>query len=1140
MVLARDTWFICYTYGMASPEAIPKQEHPSEEGPQEQREHEPANVDAPEHTARAEREVEQAHAAHERAAEDGDQQEEHTSEPELNEQGRAMKHFIEERVEQEGATESAQERLAKKTTQESIPAAEAPDEDDAGAQESREPRALQERIQELERSQHEASERIATLEQKNTLSEDEQEELEQARAKQERAQQYAQQLKQTSDGAQQIGAVAAEHTEGFTEQASVEQSNDAEASQAAHQEEDQPSESANAHPEKEPSKQHETPEQRRAKAQEQLDRVNQQIKTLAKKSNRNPEEEQHLRELRELQERYGEEVAKAGRAESPDAQAPGSNSAEQPKKKRAMFAREEERTEQEKSEELKALEDKRATYLQRYQEALNSRSKWEKFKSGLKGLFGKSSDVPASKELAGAKSEYEQARTEYAQQLFDKARERIEQKNVSQEKKEQMLQRYKGLVFNEYIAKEYERFQNAKAESYPPKEKGLLRKGVEWYGRQHWSKRAGISATLATGASVATGGIATVAGAAGVFAMKGARHGAAAIAGPAAAESVGWLYEKARAGKVREESEQQQRSAKERLTREESASVLNTLEQRYLSAQHRTEREDRRKSALKLATGVATGVGTSFAIMDQATAASSVESGRSTGESAASVADREHLMTDASEPHEGATESASGAGSSDATERSDRAESGGFVPTEETADADEADTAAADREHLMTDASEPHEGVAETPAERADRAHLMTEASEPETGREHLMTEGSEPHEGAAETPAETADREHLMTDASEPHERAADSVELPEAYEVQRGDTLSEILNEQYNIRDEDVYAITDALREMEQRDPERLKELGLSSGAIDEIQPGDTLNLQGLVEASGEQVDTYAEATATGGEETTSYEGAREAAAAHEAPTEAAEEAAKRSVEYIELPDSYEVQQGDTLFEILNDKYNLNEQQTHEIIAQLREIQEENNERLTEYGLSEKDPDDIRAGDILDLDKMGQLIGEHSAEHTQTPDEKPSAEILHDGIENREESMPWQHVEEEAAEGAQEAAGAYEQLSPEQQERVDAMLNDRLDELYGTEGVFGFGASPGTESGAWTHLHARDASEVLRTQVSAENAHELGLSQLDLEKTQDFLDKARQFAEPQQGENVEDFVKRAYATYVQTHSNA
>jgi LysM repeat protein len=462
----------------------------------------------------------------------------------------------------------------------------------------------------------------------------------------------------------------------------------------------------------------------------------------------------------------------------------------------------------------------------------------------------------------------------------------------------------------------------------------------------------------------------------------------------------------------------------------------------------------------------------------------------------------------------------------------------------------------------MTEGSEPHEGVAETPAERADREHLMTEASEPEKGREHLMTEGSEPHEGVAETPAERADREHLMTEASEPekgrehlmtegsepHEGVAESVELPDAYEVQQGDTLQEILNEKYNIRDEDVYAVTDALRQMEESNPEQLKELGLTSGRVDEIYTGDTLNLQGLVEASGEQVETYTDSAASGTEETTSYQGAREAAAAHEAGSEgvaaeasehAGEEAGTRSIEYIELPDSYEVQPGDTLSEILHEKYHLNEQQTQEIIENLKEIQDENEEQLTTFGISEKDVNDIRPGDLLNLDQMGELIEQEGSE-APTPQEKPSAEILHDGLESREDSTPWLHEEESAAaEEAPENSSAFEQLSPEQQERVESMLNDRLDELYGTEGIFGFGASPGAESSAWTHLHERDAQEVLRVQASAEEAHEMQVSQLDLAKTQDFLDRARQFAEPRQGESVEDFVKRAYATYVQTHSN-
>ncbi|MCL5015993.1 MAG: hypothetical protein M1312_00015, partial [Patescibacteria group bacterium] len=76
--------------------------------------------------------------------------------------------------------------------------------------------------------------------------------------------------------------------------------------------------------------------------------------------------------------------------------------------------------------------------------------------------------------------------------------------------KENKLKAYKAELFNEYFIKEYERSQDKDIETFPPKEKGVLQKAVNWWMRQPKWKRLAISTGVSLAVGIGTGGIASI------------------------------------------------------------------------------------------------------------------------------------------------------------------------------------------------------------------------------------------------------------------------------------------------------------------------------------------------------------------------------------------------------------------------------------------------------------------------------------------------------------------------------------------------------------------------------------------------------------------------------------------------------
>lgn len=164
------------------------------------------------------------------------------------------------------------------------------------------------------------------------------------------------------------------------------------------------------------------------------------------------------------------------------------------------------------------LEDARAKFIREHQEYLKNRKK-ESLISRLKAKLGmqkaeEEEELPES--LNEARAEYDRSKLDYAAELAHVL------KQEGRTQSEVNVQVYDEVILNEYGLR-----KQAEAESWTPKEKGALRRGLDWYMRQNRFTRVAISTGLLTGAVATTGGFGAVAG--GLFFASNYVRGMAAV-----------------------------------------------------------------------------------------------------------------------------------------------------------------------------------------------------------------------------------------------------------------------------------------------------------------------------------------------------------------------------------------------------------------------------------------------------------------------------------------------------------------------------------------------------------------------------------------------------------------------------------
>ncbi|HEY4507613.1 MAG TPA: hypothetical protein VJJ47_01920 [Candidatus Paceibacterota bacterium] len=166
------------------------------------------------------------------------------------------------------------------------------------------------------------------------------------------------------------------------------------------------------------------------------------------------------------------------------------------------------------------LEEARAAFIPQHQAYLKSRREkgfLARAREAL-GLGQKESESELPPELRAAKEAYAQAKTAYGRQMYALARaEHLAAADPNLPEREQTAEAYgRARAFQSIFVNERAVLQKAEAESWTPKERGVVRKGFDWWRRRGKVTRALLSTAALTGVAFATGGGGAVA--AGIFA----------------------------------------------------------------------------------------------------------------------------------------------------------------------------------------------------------------------------------------------------------------------------------------------------------------------------------------------------------------------------------------------------------------------------------------------------------------------------------------------------------------------------------------------------------------------------------------------------------------------------------------------
>lgn len=248
------------------------------------------------------------------------------------------------------------------------------------------------------------------------------------------------------------------------------------------------------------------------------------------------------------------------------------------------------------------LEDARAKFIKEHQEYLKNRKK-ESLISRLKAKLGmqkaeEEEELPES--LNEARAEYDKAKLDYSIELAQVL------KQEGRTQPEINVQVYDEVILNEYGLR-----KQAEAESWTPKEKGALRRGLDWYMKQNRFTRVAVSTGLLTGAVAATGGFGAAAG--GLFFASNYVRGMAAVT---LGHLSGLGFDKVFKDKTKEkltDTIQSERDYVAGITDIKSSDIdsLHEFEEQLKNAYDKAESDKRRRQLAKSAVMLAATLGTS-------------------------------------------------------------------------------------------------------------------------------------------------------------------------------------------------------------------------------------------------------------------------------------------------------------------------------------------------------------------------------------------------------------------------------------------------------------------------------------------------------------------------------------------------
>lgn len=294
---------------------------------------------------------------------------------------------------------------------------------------------------------------------------------------------------------------------------------------------------------------------------------------------------------------------------------------EEPRLIKLSWLKEGEKKEEEKKtepvpEKFAFLEEKRNKFVLAYQKYFQETPRW---RSAIRQVFGKGhKEKELPEELKRLKFEYDAEKYVYCKDLIVSKKADLEKEGKSGEALEKELAAYKFTeLYSKIFLEEKQFLQNAKIEGWPPKEKSILRKGLDLWMRQGKYTRLLISTSLLTGVSIATGGLAAGGiGAATLFAgSRYAKGLTSAFIAQGVGKGVDWAFSKIFIDKLKKEAEEAEEKSKEEFSKGElTMDSIEAIEMNRRQMSEKLEKSERTKILTKGTAMIIAGAGASIGL----------------------------------------------------------------------------------------------------------------------------------------------------------------------------------------------------------------------------------------------------------------------------------------------------------------------------------------------------------------------------------------------------------------------------------------------------------------------------------------------------------------------------------------------
>jgi len=179
------------------------------------------------------------------------------------------------------------------------------------------------------------------------------------------------------------------------------------------------------------------------------------------------------------------------------------------------------------------LNEARGKYAEGYKQFMAERKKQSNFiVVGWRKVFGsKVKEEKIPQELKNLEKDYDKLTADYGRKMYADKKAELEKSGKPTEEQEKELTQFKQKeIFTKVILEEQGKLNALKAENLPPREKGILKKSLDWYLKQNRFTKVAISTALST-AIIASFLPSSIAAAGGITAYLGTKYARGLIGG---------------------------------------------------------------------------------------------------------------------------------------------------------------------------------------------------------------------------------------------------------------------------------------------------------------------------------------------------------------------------------------------------------------------------------------------------------------------------------------------------------------------------------------------------------------------------------------------------------------------------------